>query len=136
MHDGMDLALLNVDKQKKEFIYTSAKRPAIFIREKQLQEFKGSKFSLGGLRQEEKEFHEIKINYLEDDVIYLFTDGYTDQFGGENNKKFMIKRFRELLLKMHTKQMHTQKQIAEHTITEWIGNNEQTDDIALIGIRF
>lgn len=48
----------------------------------------------------------------------------------------MIKRFRELLLKMHTKQMHEQKQIAEHTITEWIGNNEQTDDIALIGIRF
>jgi len=136
VHDGMDLAMLKVDKQKKEFTYTSAKRPAIFIRDKQLQEFKGSKCSLGGFRQGEKKFEEININYLEDDVIYLFTDGYIDQFGGSDNKKFMIKRFRELLLKIHTKQMHEQKQIAEHTINEWIGNNEQTDDIALIGIRF
>ena len=136
IQDGMDLSLLKVDKQKKEFIFTSAKRPAIFIRNKQMQEFKGSKNTLGGLRSGEKTFEEIKMDYEEDDMIYLFTDGITDQFGGENNKKYTIKRFRELLLGIYMLPVHEQKQKTENTITSWIGKNEQTDDITVMGIRF
>ncbi|MEW6469907.1 MAG: SpoIIE family protein phosphatase [Bacteroidota bacterium] len=136
VQDGMDLSLLKVNKADREFIYTSAKRPAIFIRGKQLQEFKGSKLSLGGMRSGEKKFGEIRMKYEEDDMIYLFTDGYIDQFGGPENKKFMIKRFRELLLRVCDLSMNEQKQQMEAAIRGWIGNNEQTDDITVIGIRF
>jgi serine phosphatase RsbU (regulator of sigma subunit) len=72
VQDGMDLALLKVDKSKNEFIFTSAKRPAILISNKQMQEFKGSKFTLGGMVSGEKVFEEIKMKYTEDDVIYMF----------------------------------------------------------------
>ncbi|MBN8703471.1 MAG: SpoIIE family protein phosphatase [Bacteroidetes bacterium] len=136
VHDGMDLALLKVNKAQKEFIYTSAKRPAIFIREKQIQELKGSKHTLGGLREEEKKFEEIQMNYIEGDMVYLFTDGYIDQFGGVNNKKFMIKRFRETLLSISHETTTKQKNGLKDTINNWIGKNQQTDDIAVIGIRF
>jgi serine phosphatase RsbU (regulator of sigma subunit) len=136
VRDGMDLSLIKVDKERKEFVFTSAKRPAIFIRNQQIREFKGSKDTLGGLRTGEKNFEEIKISYLEDDTLYLFTDGYIDQFGGINNKKFMIKRFRELLLEIHLLPMSEQRQKLEANINYWIGNNEQTDDITVMGIRF
>ena len=136
VHDGMDLSLIKVNKANKEFVFTSAKRPTIFIRDKQIREFKGSKNTLGGLRSGEKKFEEIKTNYEEDDMIYLFTDGYIDQFGGIDNKKFMIKRFRELLLNIYQLSMNEQKQKLETTINNWIGKNEQTDDITVMGIRF
>lgn len=136
VQDGMDMSLLKVNKADCEFVYTSAKRPAIFIRDAEIREFKGSKLSVGGMRSGEKKFEEIKMNYKEDDIIYLFTDGYIDQFGGSDNKKFMIKRFRELLLKIWNLPMAEQKQNLENTISKWIGKNEQTDDIQVIGIRF
>ena len=136
IQDGMDLSLLKVNRDKKEFIYTSAKRPAIFIRNGEMKELKGSKNSLGGLRSGEKIFDEIKVNYEEGDMIYLFTDGYIDQFGGEGNKKFMIKRLRELLIEINQLPMPEQKQRLDSAITKWVGNNEQTDDIQIMGIRF
>ena len=136
IQDGMDLSLLKVDKAKKEFVFASAKRPAVFIRNKELQELKGSKHSLGGLRSDEKHFEEIKIKYEEGDLVYLFTDGITDQFGGEKNKKYTIKRFRELLLRVHSNLMPEQKNKIETEIASWICENEQTDDISVIGIRF
>ncbi|HET6989821.1 MAG TPA: SpoIIE family protein phosphatase [Bacteroidia bacterium] len=136
IQDGMDLALLKVDKSKHEFILTAAKRPAIFIRNKELQELKGNKHSLGGLMADEKKFEAIKMNYEENDMIYLFTDGIIDQFGGEKNKKFTIRRFRELILNVHRDPMPEQKNKIENEIVKWIGTNEQTDDILVIGIRF
>ncbi len=136
IQDGMDVSVLSVDKSKKQFTYTGAKRPAVLIKNKEITELKGSKFSLGGYSAEEKVFEEIKINYNEDDVIYLFTDGYIDQFGGIENKKYMIKKLRELLLKIHVLPMQEQKQILEKTIVEWTGKNDQTDNILVTGIRF
>jgi serine phosphatase RsbU (regulator of sigma subunit) len=136
IQDGMDLSLLKVDKKKKEFIFTSAKRPAIFIRKGEIMEFKGSKSSLGGLRSGDKTFDEIRMNYQEGDMIYLFTDGYTDQFGGPENKKFMIRRLRELLLAIWQLPMTEQEKKISTAINSWIGKHEQTDDILLMGIRF
>jgi len=135
VQDSMDLALLKVNKKDKEFIFCGAKRPAIYIHNDELIELKGAKYTLGGLK-EEKKFEEVKKNYEEDDVIYLFTDGYTDQFGGTDNKKFMIKQFREVLLKIHDQPMHEQKQKLETGIEGWKKNDNQTDDILVIGIRF
>src|SRR5688572_4086180 len=97
VQDGMDMALIKVNKLKKEFIYCAAKRPAMLIRNGELMEIKANKFSLGGMRTDVKSFVEQAIPYQEDDLLYLFTDGYIDQFGGEQYKKFMISRFRELV---------------------------------------
>jgi serine phosphatase RsbU (regulator of sigma subunit) len=135
VQDGLDIAILKVNKSKMEFIYSSAKRPAIFIRGKELMEFKGSRLSIGGMRTEEKSFEEIKMNYTEDDMIYLFTDGIVDQFGGEKNKKFTSKRFRELLLSVNRQNTSEQEKNINAAFESWKGNNEQTDDVLMIGIR-
>lgn len=136
VQDGMDLSLLKVNKAKKEIIITSAKRPVVFIREKQMQDFKGSKYSLGGMRTGDKTFEEITINYKEDDILYFFTDGYHDQFGGEKGKKFSSKKLKELLFNIHTKPVDTQKDILNSEIIKWTGNLEQVDDMCVVGIRF
>jgi serine phosphatase RsbU (regulator of sigma subunit) len=68
-------------------------------------------------------------------LFYLFTDGFQDQFGGEKNKKFMTKRFRELLFSISHLPMAEQKQILSRIINEWIGEGEQTDDITVMGVR-
>ncbi len=136
IQDGMDISLLKIDRSKKEFVFTSAKRPLFFIRNGELKEFKGSKSSIGGLRSEEKKFDEIAIQYLEDDMVYLFTDGIVDQFGGTNNKKFTTKRLRELLLSISKFPVNEQKQKVIEAIDSWRGDFEQTDDVLILGIRF
>lgn len=136
VQDGMDLTLMKVDKSKKEAIISSAKRPVIFIHNKEVQEIKGSKFSLGGTISGCKVFHETTLNYLEDDIMYLFTDGYTDQFGGEKGKKFSSKRFKELLFEIHKLPMAEQRQKLETALEKWKGDLEQIDDILVTGIRF
>lgn len=93
VQDGMDLCLIHVDKETNKLTLASAKRPAIFIRNKELNEIKPTKFSIGGMRTGEKIFTETEMTYAEDDVLYLFTDGYTDQFGGEKAKKFSSKNY-------------------------------------------
>ncbi|MBA2612525.1 MAG: SpoIIE family protein phosphatase [Bacteroidetes bacterium] len=135
VQDGMDLSLLSVNKLKKEVIITSAKRPVAFIRDKELQEFKGSKFSLGGMVIGEKVFEEIKIDYKEDDILYFYTDGYTDQFGGAKGKKFSSKRLREAFLEIHTLPITEQKQKLDSIMNTWRGKLEQVDDILVMGIK-
>ncbi|MBK7817449.1 MAG: SpoIIE family protein phosphatase [Sphingobacteriaceae bacterium] len=107
----------------------------IFIRNKELTEIKASKFSLGGMRTGEKIFKEEVINYQEDDLLYLFTDGYADQFGGEKAKKFSSKRLRELFLDIHRLPMTEQKQKMAKTTADWQGELEQIDDMLVIGIK-
>lgn len=136
VQDGMDIALMKVNKAKKEIVFSGAKRLAIYIHNKTLEEIKGNKYSLGGMSDIVKIFEETNINYTEDDIIYLFTDGCTDQFGGEKGKKFSIKQLRELLISIHTKKPGDQKQLLENALENWKGNHEQVDDILLIGIKF
>ena len=109
---------------------------AVLVREKVIHEYKGSKLSIGGLRSGEKKFEETTINYKEDDMLYLFTDGYADQFGGEQSKKFTYKRLKELLLSIHRLRTNEQKVKIEDTIKSWQGENEQIDDMLVIGIKF
>jgi serine phosphatase RsbU (regulator of sigma subunit) len=78
--------------------------------------------------------HEMEIR--EGDVIYLYSDGYEDQFGGENNKKFSRHRFRELLLEIHELKMTEQKRALQISLEDWMNGHEQVDDITVMGIRF
>ncbi len=136
VQDGMDLALLKVDKKNREFIFSSAKRPAIFVRNKQMQEFKGSKHTLGGMITGCKVFNETKMTYQEDDIIYFYTDGYTDQFGGPKGKKFSSKQLKETLMGIHKLQMAEQKNRLNTTLAGWMADQEQVDDVLVMGIKF
>lgn len=136
VQDGMDLCLIKVNKIKNEILITGAKRPAFFIRNKQLQEVKGSKYSLGGIRSGEKIFEEVKVNFIKGDSIYLFTDGFADQFGGEKGKKYSTKRLKEFLIAASDESVARQKSLIENEFLKWRGKLEQVDDICVIGIKF
>lgn len=136
VQDGMDLSLIKVNKQKKECTITSAKRPVILVRDKQMKEYKGSKYSLGGMRSGEKKFEEINFEIKEDDVLFTYTDGYTDQFGGEKGKKYSSKRLKEFLVSICEDTALVQRQKLEQEFLRWKGQHEQVDDVCVLGIRF
>lgn len=136
VQDGMDLALFKVNKSTKEITISTAKRPVVYIRDKKLQEIKGSKFSLGGMRSGDKIFEEVVVNYQINDMFYFFTDGITDQFGGSKGKKFSTKRLKELFLEIHENPIATQKEILNTEVDKWKGSLEQVDDICVVAIRF
>ena len=84
----------------------------------------------------EKPFTNIDFEIKKGDLIYMFSDGYADQFGGPKNKKFRYNQFQELLLKIHNEPLGKQKEILERTILTWKGKNDQVDDMLIMGIRF
>ena len=134
-HDGMDAAILLLHK-KKIFI-ASANRPVYIVKEGILTELKPDKRSIGGSQASD----EIEFNLNEVDVetgmmVYLFSDGYADQFGGEAGKKFKVKNLSNLLLSIHTNALLDQKNILNAAFDEWKKHLEQVDDVSLIGIRF
>ena len=133
--DGMDVSLIILDKNKNRIEYAGANNPLILIRNKELLEYKPDKMPIGFHFADELPF---TINYFEvekGDMIYLFSDGFSDQFGGPNGKRLMIKRFRNFLLEVHDKDLSLQKQILEQRLEEWKGETDQIDDILLVGIR-
>lgn len=136
VQDGMDLTLIKVNKLKNELIIASAKRPVILIRDKKILEFKGSKFSLGGMLTGTKVFEETIINYEAGDYLYMFTDGYVDQFGGQMEKKFSSKRLRELFAEISNFSVAKQKEMLVQSLENWQGGLEQVDDILVVGIGF
>ena len=135
--DGMDICLCAYDKKNKVLHYTGANRPLWIIRKdaEEIEEYKPNKVAIGGLLLKEFEFtrHELKIE--KGDSIYLFSDGYPDQFSWKE-KKFMTKRFRDLIVSFREKNMDEQLVIIENNHLDWKGNSEQTDDVLVIGIRF
>lgn len=137
MNDGMDVALCSVDVTKKEVQFSAAYRPLFWVRDGKLQELKGDKFPVGGSQfARDRKFTNHKIEVGKGDCIYLFTDGYCDQFGGPNNKKFMAKRLIDALESNHKKPMDEQKDVLERMFEDWKGEYEQIDDVAFIGIKF
>jgi serine phosphatase RsbU (regulator of sigma subunit) len=134
IRDGMDVGLCVIDRKKKKIEYSGAFFPLYLIRDNNLIEIKGDKLIIGmnpaGLSYKN---HELDI--LEDDIFYIFSDGYVDQFGGRENKKFMYRRFRYLLMTIHSFPMNDQKSILEDNIKTWMSGNDQVDDIMVIGFR-
>ena len=135
--DGMDLALCVIEAEKQYVEFAGAKNPLIYIQNGEAKKIKGSLYSIGGGREGVKSiFEKHAINLEKGTVCYIFSDGYQDQFGGEENRKFMTKRFRNLLLEIHQKDMSEQKQILEDTMKDWMGEKyAQIDDILVIGFR-
>lgn len=134
--DGMDITLCSFDKTNNELEFAAAFNPLYLVRDGEMFEIKGNKFSVGiYLEKETRNFTNHKLKVQKGDVIYIFSDGYADQFGGPEGKKFMQRQFRNLLLDIHRKPMPEQKRILDSTIEHWRGNEDQVDDILVIGMR-
>ncbi len=135
-HDGMDIVLCRFDLQQKELQFAGANRPLWLMRNKELLEFKTDKMPVGGLQLERNDFILQSLQFKQGDSFYLFTDGYADQFGGESGKKFMTKKFRELVVSIDELDMAGRKNAIDHAFIEWKDNHEQVDDVLVIGLKF
>ncbi len=138
--DGMDIALCVLDEEKMELEYSGANNPLYLLRQNESAEFeiityKPDKMPIGIYYNMQSNFNKHTIKLLTNDRIYIFTDGYEDQFGGEEGKKFLSKNFRTLLQSIQKYSMDEQKTQLEQTLELWKGNNEQVDDILIIGIK-
>ena len=133
--DGMDAVLISWDKNNKLQVAV-ANNPLFLIRKGELLETKPDRQPVGFFTGEQKPFTHHEITLEKGDTLYVFSDGYHDQFGGPKDKKFMIKNFKKLLLSIQDKSMNEQKTILEETMAEWKGDTEQIDDILVIGVRF
>ena len=134
--DGMDISLITFDKFQNTIEFAGANRPLYIIRENEILETKGDKFPIGGMQYEaERKFSSHTLSLEKGDRVYLFTDGYADQFGGEKGKKFMVKNLQKTLLAVQRFQISEQREQLDKVIEDWRGNSEQIDDILLIGIE-
>ncbi len=136
VNDGMDIAVCSFDLNEKTLQYAGANRPLYLIRSGNFEEIKADKLAIGGFRLDaEASFRNHEFSLSSGDSVYIFTDGYADQFGGENGKKMLSKRLREQLLSIQHLSMAEQETILSEYFDEWRRSNEQVDDVLLIGIR-
>ena len=134
--DGMDIALLSIDRSNNLIEYAGAFNPLWIVRENECIEIKADKHPVGEFLGEElKSFPHNEFTTQKGDVLYIFTDGYADQFGGPKGKKFKYKQFQQMLIENSNKPMEEQRLILENTLFNWQGSLEQIDDILVIGIR-
>ncbi|MDQ3048238.1 MAG: tetratricopeptide repeat protein [Bacteroidota bacterium] len=134
--DGMDMMICVFEEGVDTMQYAGANRPLFHIRDGVLTEIKPDKISIGGEKMEEdRSFTNQVLQLKKNDCFYMSSDGYADQFGGEKGKKFMVKRFHQLLVVIHQLPMEKQGEQLKTTIEGWQGNLEQVDDMLVIGIR-
>lgn len=154
IHDGMDIGLCVIDREEMKINYIGAQRPLFFVSEAKevawnsdyavstyglandrfLHKFKGGIQSLGSDNFNENLF-EHEFNFAEGDILYLYTDGLTDQFGGVDGKKFKTRRLIDLIDAIHAIELNEQERVVEAFFSEWKGDNEQVDDVTLLGIK-
>lgn len=136
VNDGMDMAILIFDQDNNQVSFAGAQSPLILIREGKVYQYKGSKFPIGSSQYRvKKKFESHTIDCKPGDCYYIFSDGFQDQFGGLEDKKYLKKRFREFLLSIHHLPMEDQKRLLHEELKAWQGEQAQTDDILVVGIR-
>lgn len=139
--DGMDIALIIVDHKQKSIQFSGAYMPLWLVRknggdEAQLIEYAGDKMSVGLYSLTEAcDYSSRVIDYQEDDIVYLFSDGFRDQFGGEKGKKFLAKRMRRMFLDNYNVPLEKQQELWKEYYNNWKGNREQVDDILIMGLK-
>jgi PAS domain S-box-containing protein len=131
--DGLEMAICLFDHKKKVMEFAGAKRSVVIVEKANLKEIKGDRQEIGGVGT--KKFAKQKILLEEGASVYIYSDGITDQLGGEKNKKFKKNKLQQMILAVHNEPMKHQKIAFNEAITKWIGNEEQTDDILLVGVK-
>jgi serine phosphatase RsbU (regulator of sigma subunit) len=136
IQDGMDIAFCLVDLNKNTLKYAGANNPCWLVRNKELIELKPLKQAItASTEYEKKKFVDQELTLQKGDSIYIFTDGYADQFGGPGGKKFKYKTLNELLISINHEPFARQRQILEDQFNKWKGDLEQVDDVLIMGIK-
>lgn len=136
VNDGMDLALCSLNRKTNVLQFAGAFNPLYYVSDGELHQIKGDKFPIGvnpGGLPDDYNNHVVQLK--EGDCVYLFSDGYADQFGGPKGKKFMYRQLREKLLEVNKLPMPHQKEMLLNTFNKWMGKEDQIDDVLLMGIR-
>ena len=132
VNDGMDISLCAIYQNK--LIFAGANSPLWVVRKNEVIEYKGDNQPIGYYEKME-DFSDKEIKLTKNDTIYLFSDGFPDQFGGPKRKKFKYSSFKNLLIEVHSKPLAKQAEMLEKTFNEWKGNFEQIDDVSIIGFK-
>ncbi len=135
VRDGMDMALCNYDPQRMVLEYAGANSPLYLVRGEEVLRFTPDKRPIGSFDLEGHAFTDHRIKLEQGDMVYIFSDGYADQFGGPRGKKFLYKRFRDLLLEVSRFPIEQQRSMLDEAFKGWRGAHEQVDDILVIGMR-
>ncbi len=114
--------------------FSGAFNPLIIVKDNELVQYKADRQPIS-IHPDENDFNTTRIKLEKGDVCYTFSDGYADQPGGISNKKFMLKKFKNLLLEISMKPIHMQKEILDETFESWKGSYEQIDDVLVVGVR-
>ncbi len=133
--DGMDAAICVIDRKKKIVEFSGARNPLVYIQNNELFKIKGDRKSVGGNQSAAKYFTKQTISIEKPTSFYIFSDGYQDQFGGPNNRKFMVKNMYKMFLENNHLPMNKQKEVYDNTIQSWMSLTDQIDDILLIGFK-
>jgi PAS domain S-box-containing protein len=134
-NDGMDVSLIRIDKITHELAFAGAFRSILITRGNDITELKGSRYPIGFYSGIEKQFDTQLFQLQKNDGVYLFTDGFIDQFGGEKNKKLNKSNFKDLLSTINDMNMEEQEAFLEYSFNNWKQDNDQTDDVLVIGIK-
>jgi len=133
---GVDIAVLTIDLETKRVDFCGANRPFYLVRKGKLYERKGNRINIGDDFVLKTKLAQETIMVQEGDVVYLFSDGFVDQFGGELNKKFLSAQFRDVLIEISELDMESQQKILEDKFHEWKGDSMQIDDVLIVGVKF
>jgi serine phosphatase RsbU (regulator of sigma subunit) len=133
--DGMDISLCIIDRESGKLDFAGANNPLYLIRDENLTIIQGDRMPIGIYLTAGKPFTNKTTEIRKGDYLYLFSDGYADQFGGRKGKKYMFKNFQQLLLRNHYKPMQLQREILDNTFEKWRGEHDQLDDVLVIGLH-
>jgi serine phosphatase RsbU (regulator of sigma subunit) len=134
--DGMDMTLIVIDEEQKSIQFSGAKNPLVYVQNGELHVIKGNSNPIGGISKNgNRDYETHTIPYEKDMMVYMFSDGFQDQFGGPDDKKYMVKRFKVLLHEIANKPTEKQITILNQELDAWMKNTRQLDDILVAGIR-
>ncbi len=135
INDGMDLALVAYDKKHRKLEYAGAYNPLVIVRDGELITIKGDRFPIGMATTNDKKFKNVDVDIQRGDILYMFSDGYADQFGGPEGKKFKMGKLKDEFLRISSLTMAEQKEQLLKTLEDWMRGKSQIDDILIIGTR-
>ncbi|MCH2233424.1 MAG: SpoIIE family protein phosphatase [Crocinitomicaceae bacterium] len=136
LNDGLDTSICAIDLKTGTLKFSGAQQNLIVVSKEEVRKIKGGKFPIGYFPHKQKLMETLEIKLEEGDKFYLHSDGFIDQFGGEKSKKFGTKKFLSVLASIRNMNMDEQKQVLEDTIKTWRGQEEQIDDILILGFEY
>jgi serine phosphatase RsbU (regulator of sigma subunit) len=133
--DGMDIAISVIDRKRNTLQYSGAKNNLYLVRDGELSEYDADRMPIGYYDDPDKKFSSHNIDTKAGDLIYMYSDGYADQFGGTVHKKFKYTALKSLILEIHKLPLNEQRDMLEKRFLEWKGSEEQTDDVMVMGFK-